>query len=273
MEEKDINTEKLDTDAAENESAAENNRQKSPFKLWFENFIYHYKWHTIVAIILIITITVCSLQMCSKSSYDVYILYAGEKTVNKVGENGDVSEHVTFMTSMKKVSKDYDEDGSISVSLDTLYMLSDRQIEEIEKELQGKNEEEKEKYTLNYAQLEENNTIFRDRMLYSEYYLCFLSCDLYRAYKDVDGMSRFVSLDGYIENKENIKFVEDSNGTAVYLNSTSFSALPGICDLPDDTVIVLRAKSEVSAHFGKKDNNEIYNRSEEVLKKILNYKG
>ena len=273
MEEKEKNTENFDTDGSIAENNDSKSSTKSPFKLWFENFIYHYKWHTIVAIILIITISICSFQMCSKSSFDAYVLYAGSKNVSKIADSGDVSEYVTLSTSIKRAVEDFDGDGNVSLSLDTLYMLSDEQIAEIEKELEEKNEEEKEDFTLSYSQLAENNNVFRDRMLYSEYYVCLLSLDLYEAYKEVDGAMRFVALDKYVESGSSVKYVEGSKNTAVYLNSTGFSSLPGVSVLPEDTVIVLRARSEISAHFSRKDNAKIYERSEKVVEKILNYEG
>ena len=64
----------------------------SPFFKKVENFFYHYKWHTIVALFLIVTITICSVQMCSKDSYDVYVMYAGNRDIKSMKNEGDVSE-------------------------------------------------------------------------------------------------------------------------------------------------------------------------------------
>ena len=42
----------------------------STFKEKLQNFIYHYKWHTVVALFLVVTIIICSLQFCTKEEYD-----------------------------------------------------------------------------------------------------------------------------------------------------------------------------------------------------------
>ena len=55
---------------------------RSPFLKKLDNFFYHYKWHTVAALFLAIVIIVCSLQTCSKESYDVEIMYAGPKNLN-----------------------------------------------------------------------------------------------------------------------------------------------------------------------------------------------
>ena len=90
------------------------------FRIWLDNYIYHYKWHTIIALFLVFTITVCSVQMCDKESYDVYVVYAGDYQVSKLVTNGDVAEFVTFSKSLNRAAGDYNEDGKVSVSLDTL---------------------------------------------------------------------------------------------------------------------------------------------------------
>lgn len=269
MEENKNSSEKFDTGAPVSENTNSNEVKKRPFRLWLENFFYHYKWHTaVVAFILIIAI-VCSVQMCQREEYDIYVLYAGGHSVSKTAEGGDISEYVSIMSEIKGVSADFDGDGKVNVSLDTLYMLSEEEIDMIEKELEEAGKEG-EGYSINYAQLAENNTVFRDRMLYSEYYVCLISSSLFEAYREVDGYQRFVPLTAYLGDESEAELLEGSNNAAVYLKSTSFGKLPAMSKLPDDTVIVLRAMSEVSAHFGNKENRELYRRSEELIKRILN---
>lgn len=254
------------------EQRSDTGSPKSPFRLWIENFFYHYKWHSVIALVLLVAVVVCSVQMCAKESYDVYVMYAGGYEVKKVsGSDGNMSEYATLMNSIRSVTEDFDGDGKVSVSLDALYMLSEEEIREIEKELAEQNEKEGTDYSLSYSQLSQNNNVFRDRMLYSEYYLCLLSEGIYNTYKSVDGFMRFMPLEKYLEEGAAVEYVEGSEGTAVYLKSTGFAKLPALRDLPEDTVIALRVRSEVSAHFGDEENKEIYRRSEELLRRMLNY--
>ena len=62
---------------------------KSKLTERIENFFYHYKWHTLIALFLIFTITVCTLQTCQKSSYDAYIMYAGGTNISSTPKEGE----------------------------------------------------------------------------------------------------------------------------------------------------------------------------------------
>ena len=242
---------------------------KTGFKAWLENFFYHYKWHTIIATILIFTVTICTFQMCQKESYDIYVLYAGSKNISKKVDDNNITEYQQLMTAMRYAAKDYDGDGSITVSLDTLYMLSEREIEEINAQLKEENEKNNTDYTINMDQLSENNTVFRDRMMYSEYYVCFLSKDLYESYKEINGVTMFVPLSGYAGNAEGLEYLDDS---AIYLKSTAFGSLPVIRDLPEDTVIALRTLSAIASHYDKSQNVKNFENAEDMIRNILSYK-
>ena len=66
--------------------------KKGKFLRWLENFWYHYKWHSLIAAFLIFTVTVCTVQMCRKESYDMHILYAGGHSFQRNSEDGDYPE-------------------------------------------------------------------------------------------------------------------------------------------------------------------------------------
>ena len=89
-----------------------------------QNFWYQYKWHTAVSLLLVITLLVCSLQFCSKESYDAYILYAGNKRIGRTNQDGDVAEIVTLISSLKRVTGDFDENGEVSINFTGLYYLN-----------------------------------------------------------------------------------------------------------------------------------------------------
>ena len=62
--------------------------KKGKFSLWIENFFYHYKWHTIGVAFVLIVVLICTLQMCDKTSYDMLIVYAGRKDIERTTEDG-----------------------------------------------------------------------------------------------------------------------------------------------------------------------------------------
>ena len=55
---------------------------RSPFLKKLDNFFYHYKWHSIVALFLVVVLTVTLVQACSKETFDVEVMYAGPKNLN-----------------------------------------------------------------------------------------------------------------------------------------------------------------------------------------------
>lgn len=240
--------------------------QKGKFVLWLENFFYHYKWHTIIAVLVVIAVTVSSLQMCSKKDVDVHVVYAGSCEISMSSKNGDISEYQTLLKSISSAARDYDENGETVVDLETLYMLSNDEIRELEEKLKAAGIEKE--YELNVAQIVENNSIFRDYMTYSDYYVCFISDDLYDIYKTMGDVKCFTPLAPYVEDGTELEYYDECT---VYLHSTDFYLLPGVNKLPEDTLICIRAKSAVASHFNSAETNEIYRRSEDMLKNILNY--
>ncbi len=225
-----------------------------------DNFWYHYKWHTIVALFLIIAITICSLQMCTKEKYDVHILYSGSHEIKRTSTNGDMAEYATFLSSFKRVTGDYDDDGNISLSLKDLFMLSDKEIEEIQKADSS--------IEINRSLLIENKNILSETLIYSDYYVCLLSPSVYDEYRTVDDIEMFSPLASYVKGATSVEFYTD---TAIYLSSTGFYSLPGICNLPDDTLICLRNISAIANHFNEKDAAEARRRGIDVIENIINY--
>ena len=228
--------------------------EKSKLRLWFENFWYHYKWHSIVALFLVFTITICSVQMCKKEDYDLYVLYGGSKYISRKVEDGNFCEYDTIASCFRQISKDYDENGKVSVSFLDKYLLSSDEMKEAGDDV-------------NYSYLYQNNEQFRDLMFSSPYYICFLSDTLYLEYSKTEGV--FCPLTQYTGGIE----LDYLDSYAVYLHSENlpFGDLPGICDLPENTVICLKAKTAVSSYFSNKENEEHFSRSEESLKAIFAY--
>ncbi len=227
---------------------------------WLENFWYHYKWHSIVALFLIFTITICSVQMCSKEQYDVRILYSGQYEIERTSKNGNFAEYETFISSFKRVAGDYDEDGKITPALKDLFMLSNEEIEEI----QSKDPD----VEINRPLLIENQTILSESLVLGDYYICLLSSYVYDEYKEIDGVEMFSPLSAYVKDGTSVEFYTD---TAIYLSSTGFYSLPGICNLPEDTVICLRSISAIANHFNEKEAKKARERSIDVITNMINY--
>ncbi len=243
--------------------------KKGRFGLWFENFWYHYKWHTIITVFVIFVVTICTVQMCSKEEYDVHIIYAGSENVRGKKAENDLSMYEMLSKSLNEAAEDFDENGEISSSFEPLYMLTAEEISAAEKEIADLKEKGEGSYTLNYVQLSENEKTFRDRTMYSDTYVFLISESLYKKYQTTEyDVPLFVSIEGLVEEGVEVEFFDSA---AVYLHSTEFGKLPGLCDLPEDTLIALRSKGALSSHFNREDTDELFNNAEKVVKNMLNY--
>ena len=240
--------------------------QKQSFSQWFDNYWYHYKWHTIAVIFVIVVVIVCMTQLVNRTDYDAVIAYAGSKDVSKKAENGDVAEIITMQSSLKDVVFDVDENGEISINLETLFWLSAAEITALEAELAEKRENGESNDEINYSLLTSNYNTVDNLMLSSEYFLWFMSDDLYEYISDKSDVNRFVDLSVMPGENSDVEFYGEDT-CAVYLKSTEFYKMPGICDLPEDTLVVVR-RLGVGAN---KSTKRAYEAALEIAKEIINY--
>jgi hypothetical protein len=238
----------------ENLNEIQESEKRGGFRPWFENFWYHYKWHSIITVFVIFVVTVCTIQMCKKEDRDLYVLYGGSKIISTQVENGNFCEFDVISSSLKEITNDYDENGQISPIFYSVYLLSDAEI----KAAGG---------DVDQALLYRNNQEFRDLMMSSSFYICFLSKDLYLEYAKTEGV--FCPIAPYTGGAE----LDYLDAGAVYLHSKNlpFNTLPGINLLPDDTVICLRAKTAFSGGGMGKEAKKQFERSEESLREIFSY--
>ena len=218
------------------------------------NFWYHYKWHSILALILIFAITVCSLQFCKKEDYDIHILYAGGYVVGKTAPEGSEAEIVKVLSALKRVSSDYDGDQNHRVNFTNYYFLSAS-----EQQALGSN--------IDYAFLTNDKKSLESALEFSEFYLCFISPAVYEQYNEHGEIDMFISLNEY-------KSIADESSFYAYnalkLSSTDFYKMPGISSLPEDTLICIKTPSVLASKSD--EHNEYITRARETLKNILNYK-
>ena len=242
-----------------NSAESETTTRKMSAREWIENFWYHYKWQSLIALFLVFTITVCSLQMCQKESYDVHIMYVGGHEIDRKGSTGGTPEYQTITSSLTRVCRDFDENGTISVNFYDLFLLTDEEISNLKLDAG---------YEINYSLLNENEEIFAQNISISDYYVCFLSRAVYDEYRNINGVDVFAPLAPYVNEGTAVEFYTDS---AIYLSSTGFKLMPGIKNLPDDTVICLRKISLLSSHFNGSKNEKMYKQAEEVIEEIINF--
>ena len=218
-----------------------------------ENFWYHYKWHTIAALFVITVAVIIIVQLASRTKYDVYIMYAGDHYFDTSEKDG-ASPYRETVSGLKRVSRDFDGNGDISISFSNLYVP-------IGKENQG----------LNDAALKsQDSETLNDRLTGGEYYVIFISPELYDIYVEDYTEMLFMPLAEYGKEGVEYEYYGDS-GNAIYLRSTGFYDVPGISNLPEDTLVVLRTKGALDSVFSKRQTEKNFSRSEEVIRNILAY--
>ncbi|MBQ8688979.1 MAG: hypothetical protein IJ515_01280 [Clostridia bacterium] len=238
--------------------------KKSKFALWIENFFYHYKWYVIAAVFVIAVITVCTVQLCQRESYDALILYAGGKQIGKTGADGETAEYVTVNKAIKTEMKDYDGNGEIMLGLETFFWLSAEEIRELEATKLPTEE-------IPYGTIMTNKESIDSMLLYSDYFVWFISDDLYEEYYEADeSRMRFVVIEGLVEDGSEVEFYVNKSGVtdkhAIRLASTELYELPGVKDLPEDTLIVLR-KLGTGAN---KSTERAYENAQDIIRNIAN---
>lgn len=234
-------------------------RTRSSLFRFLDNYWYHYKWHTLIALFLVLTVTVCMLQTCSRTSYDMHILYAGSREVKRTSASGGVIEYETLLKDFSRIVEDFDGDGEVHTDIKTLFSLTEEERAEIKKDPS---------LEINETLLQEDAQTLSQLMIYGDYYLLFLSESLYQQYAKQDGLSLFVPLAPYAGDTEGIRYAGED---AVYLSSTEFGSLPLLESFPEDTVICLRAVTPVMEKMDR-SAAEKFARSETVLENLFSYR-
>ena len=222
----------------------------STLKEKLKNFWYHYKWHSIVALVLVIALLVCTLQLCKKESYDTYILYAGSKSISRTAEGGDVAEIETVISSLKKVTDDFDGDGTVKVNFTNYFFLSANEAQNTE--------------NYNDALLANDQKALSGALEHSEYYLVLISKSVYEQYHKVGEGELFADLTSYKNINPSAEYYRDN---AILLSSVDASKLPGLSGLPEDTLICIRYPSSLGGK--SKEHKELFENAKRVLVNIL----
>ncbi len=90
-------------------------------KKWLENYWYHYKWHTIVAVFLIAVITFLIVQGVTKETHNFQIMYAGPANLD-AAKKEELSDPFRQLQGAVK-----DEDDRIAFA--SIYLLTEAQME------------------------------------------------------------------------------------------------------------------------------------------------
>jgi len=228
------------------------NKEKMDFGTWLENFWYHYKIQTLIALVAAVTVIVSTCQLVTREKYDYYMMYAGPQIVA-------LQDLVYMQRAMEEVADDYDGNGEVNVSIDDIVMLSPEER----------------------AAAMENDAVFNPEAIQStmtEYYqqivggdaiICLLSPYMYEMVHESDGFLPLAEIYGEIPAEVAAAAYDDCG---VKLHETNFGkSFNGIDDLPEDTILCIRRLSSMAKLKGEKKTQALHGASVELFKKLLAY--
>ena len=222
-----------------------------------ENFWYHYKWHTIAGVFVLIVSSILLFQLFTKKSYDINIIYAGEKSISQTSLSGDGVTELSILTrAIESVAEDYNNDGIVRFNLHNLMIMS---AEEYNSAVSNITDPMK-KATLE-SEIQANRNTLND-LMYSGYYLYFFSEDIFREHDGDESI--FADIRSYVKEGAEYSYASDRG---IYISSLPIYETTDLSMLPADTVVCLRLPGVFDSNSG----GNKYELSERLLRSLLSY--
>ncbi|MFA5562035.1 MAG: hypothetical protein WDA00_05275 [Eubacteriales bacterium] len=220
-------------------------RPKVRLRERFSWFWEYYKWYALLALSLVAVLVLSTLQLCSRVSYDYTVLYAGPQYLGFEAKN-------TVAASFAEMARG-GGDTAPSVELRVCHILTNEQAQ------QGG-------YSASY--LQDQLSLFDNEIKVGDALILLLAPALFERIQAGSGALMPVSL--YLPSGDvTVRFYEEDNPYAVYLSGTSFGTLPGLSELPDDTLLCLRTPVSLGTLFRQKKAEENHARYEQLFADLL----
>lgn len=229
------------------------------FSKWFENYWYHYKWHTIITLFFAVVIGVCGYQFITREVPDVYVMYAGPEYVS-------AGEVISFKSAFKDNMEDYNGDGEKGVTLITLTCVSEEKIEALESEADAESEE----FYIDLAANAQNIKQFDMEIFAGEAVVCLLDPSLYERVHSEGGFMKMSEI--FTEEELASLELELYDECGIRLGSTKFGKFYSVMSgLPEDTVLCIRKVSTISVFKGKKKYEKLHDYHVDMFKNIVGF--
>ncbi|MBQ8510652.1 MAG: hypothetical protein IJ493_12165 [Clostridia bacterium] len=215
-------------------------------KKWWENFWYHYKFQTLIGLVLVLTVIICTTQLATKDDYDYYVMYAGPQIMA-------VQDITYIQRGIAEVAGDYNGDGQSLVCLSDVVMLSPE--EQVEAAENGA--------VFDAGFLRETMTQYYQEILAGDAVICLLSPYMYEIVHEADGFMPLAEI--FTEIPE---AAYDDCG--IVLSKTEFGQhFMGIKSLPEDTILCIRRISTFKNFKGSGKTEKHYNAYLELFRDIV----
>ena len=233
-------------------------RLKSPFLKKLDNFFYHYKWHTIIALVLIAAILICALQMCRKEEYDAEIIYAGPY---QISQNRQAASDI--QSAFAALGDDRTGDGKKAINLVHYWVDSSLNLD-------GYAPTDSAFLEQSSARNKEN---LEDELLAGNVVIYLLSPELFREYDEAERFMRLSDLVPDLPDDCYCRYEDGSvNRFGVVLSKIPFGSLAGLSSLPADTVICIQKLSYAGNIFNRSFIAERHAYSVKLLTAALSFR-
>lgn len=219
---------------------------------FWENFWYHHKWKTIIISVSLVILLICTMQMCTRESYDVYLMYAGPGYLTP-------NETRSAQDAVKQVMPDYNGDGQRGVMLSVFNYLNPAQIEEKLAQAEADGVDLSVDYLGNASVLEQYDM----EIMSGESVICLLDPDLYESVRYAGGL---LPLSEILETVP----AEAIDEYGVRFADTDFAKTFSIfTELPEDTVLCIRRVSTMAIFKGQKKTERIHSYHVDLFRQML----
>ena len=217
---------------------------------WFDNFWYHYKWHTIIAAIGVFAVLFCTLSMCRRREPDYYFYYAGP------GEFSG-TEQSAIVDSLGRASGQDGRDAAVSISF--LFLMTNDQVARWNEENAGSG------YTVSGALIMQNRDLLSDEIMTGNALLFFMDPEVLASTQE--------SSDAFLKIRQ---FAPESTPDEAFsgeygikLSYTVFASDPAFAAFPEGTVLAIRNGISALTLFQREKALENRARYEALLKRWL----
>jgi hypothetical protein len=196
-------------------------------------------------------------------------MYAGNTDLKMTRGGADKSEYEELFLALKRHVGDKNGDGERTLNLLNLFLPSNEVIAEIEARNDGTE--------VNYTLIRDNDSSFRQNIVYGNYYICLISEHLFTEWTKDERSNPFAPITEYLPEGAEYTVGDTAadgeyilpNEYGVYLSSTPLAKKAGYSLLPSDTVICFRRHLKSTSKVGGVKSEDYYKSCEDVLRLML----
>lgn len=219
---------------------------------WLDNFWYHYKWHVLVGLFIVIFLIVAVGQMVNKEKVDAYVMYAGPTSFMP-------SEIDEMQKAFKEIMPDLNGDGKKIVEFINIVYMNDEDIEKNKKQAEIDGVE----YKPDLEFIAQQKQKYKLQLAAGDAYILLLDPDTYSEDYEIGMYNKLSELgieSEYAYDDSSLKFKETDYG----------KFYPVFEKLPEDTLLTFRALNVTGEARGKSEQKK-YDNQLELMKKMLEF--